>query len=83
MTPDEIRAMLPDVGLGEAEYLAAVYRVWKTEQAVETLRRELADSRRTMRKALDLLDCGDIDHARRTLAHVLGLGDGPVYGGGE
>lgn len=50
---------------------------------IKLLRSELSAARWTIRKALALLDCGNVEHARRTLAHVAGLDAGPVYGGEE
>ena len=50
---------------------------------IEALRSELSGARWTIRKALALLDCGNVEHARRTLAHAVGLDAGPVYGGEE
>lgn len=52
-------------------------------EALDGVRSELSAARWTIRKALVLLDCGNVEHARRTLAHAVGLGSGPVYGGEE
>ena len=52
-------------------------------EALEDARSELSAARWTIRKALALLDCGNVEHARRTLAHAVGLDAGPVYGGEE
>jgi hypothetical protein len=55
-------------------------RIHSAASAVNVLRGELSGCRWTMRKALDLLDDGDVPHARTTLAHALRLDVGPVYG---
>lgn len=51
--------------------------------ALDSVRAELSGSRWTIRKALALLDCGNVEHARRMLAHAVRLDEGPIYGGEE
>lgn len=41
MTPEEIRAMLPDIGIGAAEYLSAVCRANSAELKAARLREEV------------------------------------------
>jgi hypothetical protein len=58
-------------------------RLGQSVEALDTVRSELSTARWTMRSALACLDCGDVEAARRTLAHAVGLDAGPIYGGEE
>ena len=63
--------------------IEALHLLGQSVEALDTVRSELSGARWTIRKALALLDCGNAEHARRTLAHAVGLDAGPVYGGEE
>lgn len=70
-------------GSGAEPTIEALHLLGQSVEALDTVRSELSAARWTIRKALALLDCGNVEHARRTLAHVAGLDAGPVYGGEE
>jgi len=70
-------------GTGVQPTIETLTLLARTVEALDNVRRELAGSRWTMRKALDLIECGNTTHARATLAHALRLDEGPVYGGND
>lgn len=67
----------------DAEHARDVIRLSITLSTIKALRSELSGARWTIRKAVALLDCGNVEHARRTLAHAVRLDAGPIYGGEE
>ena len=56
-------------------------RLGRASVALRSLRTESSAQRWTMRKALDLIACGNVSAAGDALTHALRLDVGPVYGG--
>jgi len=56
-------------------------RLGRARVALRSLRTESSAQRWTMRKALDLIACGNVSAAGDALTHALRLDVGPVYGG--
>lgn len=80
---DEALRILGRATVQDAEHARDVIRLSITLSTIKALRSELSTARATMRSALACLDGGDVETARRTLAHAVGLGADPIYGGEE
>lgn len=80
---DEALRILGPATVEDAEHARDVMRLSITLSTIKALRSELSTARWTMRSALEFLDGGDVEKARRTLAHAVRLDAGPIYGGEE
>jgi hypothetical protein len=80
---DEALRILGRATVEDAEHAHDVIRLSITLSTIKTLRFELSTARRTMRSALSFLDDGNVEEARKSLAHALRLDCGPIYGGEE
>jgi len=80
---DEALRILGRATVEDADHARDVIRLSITLSTIKALRSELSTARWTMRSALACLDCGDVDEARRALAHAVRLDAGPIYGGEE
>ena len=80
---NEALRLLGRATVEDAEHARDVIRLSITLSTIKALRSELSTARSTMRRALACLDGGDVDEARRTLAHAVRLDAGPIYGGEE
>ena len=70
-------------GTGVQPTIEALRILGQSVEAFDIVRSELSTARWTMRSALACLDGGDVEAARRTLAHAVRLDAGPIYGGEE
>lgn len=80
---DEALRILGRATVEDAEHAHDVIRLSITLSTIKALRFELSTARRTMRSALSFLDDGNVEEARKSLAHALRLDCGPIYGGEE